>query len=276
MKRIIGIIGSPRKLGNCEVFTKEIGRRIPLEHELKLLRLGDFRLEGCTGCYRCLFEGKCVLDDDLPCILDAMAEADAYIVAAPAYFLGANSSLKRLLDRGLSFYGIKERLWGKPSIAVAVAGIEGKEGSTLLSVQSFLKCALSDIKASAVVYAALPGEVFSTEANMRAAGELAAALFGEAAPGDGPRCPLCGGDSFRFPGNGKARCMLCGHDGEISVAAGRPEFDIRRGEHDLFLDEGAALRHEAWLRRMKDRLVAELPKLRQVREDYRGGDWIRP
>jgi multimeric flavodoxin WrbA len=276
MKRILGIIGSPRKLGNCEVLTKEICARVPEGHELKLLRLSDFQLKDCTGCYRCLYEGKCVLDDDLPAILDAMAEADAYIVAAPAYFLGANAALKRLLDRGLSFYGIKERLWGKPSLALAVAGIQGKEGSTLLSIQAFLKCSLSDIKASAVVYAALPGEAFFTEANLQAAGELARALFGEAAPAEGPRCPLCGGDSFRFLGRGRVRCMLCGNDGAMSGEAGAPAFDIRRGEHDLFLDLAAADRHEEWLRLMKDRLVADLPKVRKVREAYRGGDWIRP
>ncbi|HIJ57191.1 MAG TPA: flavodoxin family protein, partial [Deltaproteobacteria bacterium] len=39
MKKILGIIGSPRRLGNSEIMVKEIGRHIPIPHELKLIRL---------------------------------------------------------------------------------------------------------------------------------------------------------------------------------------------------------------------------------------------
>jgi len=276
MKRILGIVGSPRKLGNCEVLTKEICRQVPEEHELRLLRLQDFRIKDCTACYRCLYDGKCVLDDDLGTVLEALCWADAYIVAVPAYFLGVNAAFKALMDRGLSFYGVKERLWGKPSIAVAVAGIEGKEGSTLLSVQSFLKGILSDIKASVVFYAALPGEVFFDTDKLETVRHLGTALFGEKMSTGEPCCPLCGGDSFRFIGAGKVRCMLCGNDGTFQMAAGSPVFDIQRGGHALFLDRQEALRHEQWLRGMKDRFLAELPRIKAIREHYKGGAWVKP
>lgn len=286
MMKVLAIIGSPRKLGNCELMVKEISRRLPIEHSLKLLRLADFKLRACTACYRCLYEDGCVIDDGLGAILDAMAEADAYIVAAPAYFLGANAALKGLMDRGLSFYGRKDSLWGKPSVAVAVAGIEGKEGSALLTVRGFLKSILSDIKASAVVYAALPGEVFFGDEGRETAARLARALSGgapsEVEPADiaadaaSPRCPLCGGDSFRFLGRERLRCLSCGNDGRFSIEAGRPTLDIRVSGHALHLSAEEALIHEAWLRGMKERLVAELPRIRKIREEYRGGDWIRP
>jgi hypothetical protein len=211
------------------------------------------------------------------------------------------------MDRGLSFYGVKERLWGKPSIAVAVAGIEGKEGSTLLTIQSFLKCLLGDIKASAVFTAALPGEILFDEnylggdagrAQPASFKALGSALFGAAMERGDPCCPLCGGDSFRFLGGGKLRCMLCGNEGTLELASrnGAQEsapatpststpapapvleiaLDIRKSGHDLFLDKEAALRHEDWLRGMKDRFVAELPKIKAVRERYKGGDWVKP
>ena len=276
MKRILGLIGSPRKLGNCEVLVKELSRQVPEEHELQLLRLQDFDLRSCTGCYRCLYGGKCVLHDDLETVLEALCGADAYIVASPTYFLGANSSLKRLMDRGLSLYGVKERLWGKPSIAVAVAGIDGKEGSTLLTIQGFLKCLLSNLKASVLFYAALPGEVFFGPEKLRTVKELGSALFGAAMDRGGPCCPLCGGDSFRFLGGGKVRCMLCGNDGTLVMESGSPAFEIQKGSHDLFLDRTDALRHEDWLRGMKDRFTAELPQIRKVRERYKGGTWIHP
>jgi len=42
MKKVLGIIASPRRLGNCEIMVKEISGHIPEPHELNLLRLSDF------------------------------------------------------------------------------------------------------------------------------------------------------------------------------------------------------------------------------------------
>lgn len=70
MKKILGIIGSPRKLGNCEIMVKEISRQISIPHELNLLRLQDFNILPCRGCYTCLLKnGQCVLDDHLNLLL---------------------------------------------------------------------------------------------------------------------------------------------------------------------------------------------------------------
>ena len=173
MKTILAIIASPRKLGNSEIMAKEVSRRIADPHELKLLRLADFDIKSCTGCYRCLFkEERCVLKDDLYRILDAIAEADALILSAPTYFLGANAAVKNLVDRGLSFYGVADRLWEKPAVGIAVAGIAGLEGYTPLVIESFLKILLCDIKQVRVVYGALPGEVFTTPRNLQIAADL--------------------------------------------------------------------------------------------------------
>jgi multimeric flavodoxin WrbA len=71
MKKILGIVVSPRKLGNSEIMVKEISKHVEVPHELNLIRLSDFNIQSCRGCYQCLFkEGKCVLDDDLYEILD--------------------------------------------------------------------------------------------------------------------------------------------------------------------------------------------------------------
>ena len=98
-------------------------------------------------------------------VLDALAEADAYVVAAPTYLLSANGSLKNFLDRGLQFYAFVDRLWGKPAVGVAIAGIEGMEGSTKRDVESFIKLTMGDLRGSAVIYGALPGEALLSSAN---------------------------------------------------------------------------------------------------------------
>jgi len=278
MKKILGIIGSPRKLGNCEIMVKEIGRQITAPHEMRLLRLTEFNLLPCRGCYACLFkEEKCVQPDDFQRVLDAVLEADALIVAAPTYFLGANASLKRLLDRGLAFYAHIDKLWGKPAVGVAIAGIPGKEGYTLLGIQNFLKMTLTEIKQTRICYGALPGEVFLTPQNKAAAADLAAALFAPAPRKEGPVCPLCGGDTFRFLGKDRVLCQLCSNPGTIRMETGGPVFKIHKSGHALFLSKEEALHHKAWLLQMKARYLEQKEKLKEIPLAYRKPErWIRP
>jgi len=99
MKRILGIVGSPRDLGNCEIMVKEISRNITENHELLLLRLSEFNILPCKGRYSCLFEeNRCIRDDDFYKILNSILASDALIVAAPTYVFSVNSSLKRFTD----------------------------------------------------------------------------------------------------------------------------------------------------------------------------------
>jgi hypothetical protein len=119
----------------------------------------------------------CPQGDDFLSVLNALAGADAYVVAAPAYLLSANGSLKKFLDRGLQFYAFVDRLWGKPAVGVAIAGIEGMEGSTKRDVESFIKLTMGDLRGSAAVYGALPGEVLLSSANRQVAEKLARALL---------------------------------------------------------------------------------------------------
>lgn len=278
MKNILGIVGSPRKGGNSEIMIKEISRNIPEAHELNLLRLSDFDILPCRGCYGCLVgEGNCVLKDDLPCVIDAMSRADALILSAPTYFLGANAVLKRLIDRAFTLYAHIDRMWGTPSVGICIAGIPGKEGHGLLGVENFLKIAMTDIKMTRVLYGALPGEIFLNEENRLAAAEMGGALFAPARKPDTPRCPVCGGDTFRFLGGADVRCMLCSNRGTMDASSGVPVFGIERSNHDFFLSKSEALQHRDWLLGMKSRFTELKAALKSVSVDYeKDGTWIKP
>jgi multimeric flavodoxin WrbA len=257
---------------------KEISRQIPVSHELNLLRLSDFNILPCRGCYRCLPEGKqCVLKDDLNTVLQAMCDADALVVAVPTYFLSANACLKRLLDRGLSFYNHSEKLWHKPAVGIGIAGIAGREGFTLLGVQSFLKLILAQEKGCRTIYGALPGEVFMNENNKKVAADLASALFGPVPEKLEPCCPVCGGDTFRFLGNSRVRCMLCSISGNMIVENGRPAFEMNRNEDIIFANTQEALKHREWLLGMKHDFIEKKAALKKISIEYRReGQWIRP
>ncbi|MCD6184234.1 MAG: flavodoxin family protein [Deltaproteobacteria bacterium] len=270
MKKILGLTASPRKLGNCEIMIKEISRQIPEPHELQLIRLPELDIQPCKGCYRCLFkEEECVLNDDFDMVLKSMIEADALILSVPAYFLGANASLKRFLDRGLSFYAHIDKLWGKPAVAAGIAGIKGKEGYTLLCIDSFLKLVLADNKYSRIIYGALPGEIFFNDKNKKIASDMAASLFGTRLKKTDPRCPLCGGDTFRFLEGNRVRCMLCSNEGVINIVNKKSVFEIDRGVHELFLTKKDAVEHKKWLQGMKIRFIKEKKRLKEISLPYR-------
>ena len=178
VKNLLGIVCSPRKFGNSELFIKELYRQLTGDWNLRLMRLPELDIRPCKACYQCLFgEMRCPQDDDFPKALQALVESDAYVVAAPTYLLGPNASLKRFLDRGLAFYAHLDKLWGKPAVGVAIAGIKGMEGYSKLAVESFVRLALGELRGAAVIYGALPGEIFLDNGGVAAAQHLAQALL---------------------------------------------------------------------------------------------------
>jgi len=268
-------------MGNSELIVKEIYRQLPEGWALTLLRIPEFCVKPCQGCYQCLFkEGRCVQKDDFPIVLEAMVQADAYVVAAPTYLFGAHSCLKGLLDRGLTFCGYVDRLWGKPAVGVVLAGLNGMEGYAKLVVDSFIKFSLADHRGSEIVYAALPGEVLLSDEGKRSAKFLARALIGEAAehPDEtaAPRCNLCGGDTFRFLENGNVRCMVCSSEGSYGWNNDGLQLKTGRGEHSIFLTYEDVSKHFDFLRGMKDKFILKRKELKEAVEEYRAiGEWIR-
>jgi NAD(P)H-dependent FMN reductase len=278
MKKILGIIGSPRGLGNCEIMVKEISRNIDVNHELLLLRLSEFNVLPCRGCYSCLFgKNRCILDDDLYKILDAISASDALIVAAPTYVFSVNSSLKRFTDRFLSFFPYIDELWGRPSVGVGIAGVESNQGHTLLGIHHFLKALFTDKKKSLMIFGALPGEIFLNEANKRMAAELASALFGPAPIRKQPCCPLCGENVFQFFSDNRVQCMLCSNTGTMAIESGQPVFKIDKCNLSLLLSKEDALKGRELLRSMKKDFMEKKTRLAEISARYfNGGTWIRP
>ncbi|MDP2646930.1 MAG: flavodoxin family protein [Desulfobacterales bacterium] len=278
MKKVLGLICSPRKMGNCEIAVKEISRNISTPHELKLLRLADFNILPCKGCYLCLFQlGHCIQKDDFHRVLDEILDADALIISVPAYFMGPNATLKLLLDRGIAFYPHSEKLWGKPAIGVGIAGVREKEGYTLLGIENFLSVILAENKSSRIFYGAMPGEIFLDEQNKKAAVELASALFAPLPDKNEPCCPVCGGTTMRFLDRSQVRCMLCSNAGTVSIRGDRLAFDIQPSDREMFTDRQSAAKHRDWLISMKQRYVQQRSMLKQISKPYENqGTWVKP
>jgi multimeric flavodoxin WrbA len=273
MKTVLGIVASPRKMGNCELLVKAIAGRVAGGPALRLLRLTEKEIRPCKGCYRCL-SGECPLADDYGQVLSAILDADGLIVAAPTYLRGPNSSVQRFLDRGLQFWKHIEALDGKPAVAVATAGVPDGEGHCLLGLENFLRGMGMDVRGGAVVHAALPGEALLSGAAMETVTALAEALSApKAAAPDGPACTACGGRYFEFRGGNRVYCLLCGASGEMFPRDGGVSLRTVPPAHS-WQGREAMRSHGDWLKEMRERYLRDREQLREISRRYAGGDFV--
>ncbi|MEA2038927.1 MAG: flavodoxin family protein [Thermodesulfobacteriota bacterium] len=102
--KVLGLVGSVRRLGNSEILTKEALMGAEEEGaEVEILRLTDYTVKPCTGCATCLLQERdCIIDDDANFIFDKMAGSDGIIVGVPCYILEATAIVKQLIDRGFA------------------------------------------------------------------------------------------------------------------------------------------------------------------------------
>lgn len=101
MKKIVCVLGSPRKGGNTEVIAKKILETAEgLGASSQIFRLYDMNFKGCVACLACKKTTDfCVLQDDLTPLLQALREADGLIIACPVYFGDLTGVTKTFVDR---------------------------------------------------------------------------------------------------------------------------------------------------------------------------------
>lgn len=273
MENLLGIIGSPRKMGNCELMVKQIAAAVPGSPKLRMVRLGEKDIRPCKACYRCL-TGECPHPDDYPGVLRAIVDADAVIVAAPAYCRGTHSCIQRFLDRGLQAYRYVDALYGKPAVAVAVAGVEDGEGAALLGVENFIRQMGLSLKGRAVVRATFPGDAVLLAECGDIARRLAAALASpDAYAPEGVACPECKGTYFEFRGADAVYCLSCGGTGSFSIDHGKTRLAIRPPAHSWRKKEDR-ISHREWLIGQREEFLRRRNRLKDAVIPYLGGEYL--
>lgn len=103
--KIVGLLGSPRTEGNSSTIANHfLKTAASLGAETSTYVLNRLNYRGCQGCYVCKTKlDRCVLNDDLAEVLDAVKEADAVLFASPVYYGDITSQLKGFVDRTFSY-----------------------------------------------------------------------------------------------------------------------------------------------------------------------------
>lgn len=98
--KVIGISGSPREEGNTEILINTVLKQLQgCGIDTELIKLKGKRIEECSGCYYCVKDKECNIEDDFQGIFEKMIEADGIILGSPVYHSSITPKLKSLLDR---------------------------------------------------------------------------------------------------------------------------------------------------------------------------------
>lgn len=121
MKKVLGIVGSPRHGGNTDILVAralEGARKAGAETET--IFLGDLTIKECDGCHACWTGAECPKRDDMNDIFKAINAADALVLGTPVYWYGPTALMVGFVDR-LVYYnceGNRPGVGGKRVAAV--------------------------------------------------------------------------------------------------------------------------------------------------------------
>jgi len=234
--KILGLIGSYRKLGNTEVLVKEALMEAQQRGaEVSVLRLTDLRIDPCKGCMACAFKQEdCLIPDGWRTFRDKLLESDAVILGAPTYLLGPAGIIKMITDRNIAFQSRAIEHAGKPGAIIGVSGVLGWEPFTLPMLNVFMfTCGLRVID-QVMFYAQGPGEILLDDLAMERAKKLGSNVFEAASQpaeertylGDQGLCPVCHQNLFSVK-EGVLECTLC---------RAKAKFEVVNGEIKLVFD----------------------------------------
>jgi multimeric flavodoxin WrbA len=135
--KVIAFNGSPRIEGNTEILLKETLRAIDEEgHEIRLFKLNFMNIKPCQDCGGCDKTGKCIINDDMNEIYDAIREADRIVLASPIFFFGLSAQTKSMVDRCQAFWcekyllkkTIPEGPLGRKGLLLIIGGMKKEIG----------------------------------------------------------------------------------------------------------------------------------------------------
>ncbi len=116
-RNVVAIVGSYRRQGTVELAVDAVlaGARAQGAHTGKIF-LTEKHIEYCRNCRTCtqaagVARGRCVIQDDMPGILEEVDAADAVVLGAPVNFYNVTAIFRTFLERLL---GSAYWPWGKP------------------------------------------------------------------------------------------------------------------------------------------------------------------
>lgn len=286
--KVLGIVGSRRRMGNSEILVKEalIGAREE-GAEVSLVRLTDLCLEECNGCMACVIrDARCGLKDDFYFLIDQMEAAEGMVLGAPTYIYAPAGVIKVLLDR---FLVMKPDQWqDKKAVTIATAGRKEWMPYALPQLNCLAMIAGYGIVGSYIGESPGPGEILTRPQTMHEVHDLGRRLVRSLIdqettapdPGTYTQCPICYSTHFEIESTTEVVCAMCRAKGRIVERDGKAaiQFD-REGLIDhRFTPKNKADHLIGWIKSTAPAFQAKFKEIQEKRQPYKDLDipWLTP
>jgi len=185
-KKVLVILGSPRRKGNSAALAARISRGAESAGaELETLFLNELDISPCEGCDTCKKSDStgCAIDDDMQDIYPKLIRSDAWVIASPVYWFTMSAQTKVFMDRcyGLTAYSENPFAGKRIAIAMSYGDADAVRSGCVNAIRTFQDAyRYTGSKLVGMVYgsAVAAGEVESNQALMREAEELGKRLVG--------------------------------------------------------------------------------------------------
>ncbi len=110
--------------------------------------LPQYDIQFCTGCSKCITQGKCHIQDDFEKLKEIIYNADGIVWSSPTNAGSMNAKMKRFLERFAIFDLLTSTFGGKYMAGISVCGSMGaakvaKELVKLITTGTFKKSFIS-------------------------------------------------------------------------------------------------------------------------------------
>ena len=109
-KKVLILLGSPRKNGNSAILAQGIAKGAEGEGaEVESLYIHGMDIKPCQACWVCQNQDSegCAIKDDMQTVFPKLVEADSWVVATPVHWFNMSTQTKLWMDRcfALAKYG---------------------------------------------------------------------------------------------------------------------------------------------------------------------------
>lgn len=187
-KKILVLLGSPRKKGNSTTLANQIIAGIEsVGASAEKIFLHGKDISPCQACYACQRPDSkgCAIDDEMQPIYGKLVEADGWVIASPVYWFSMSAQTKLFLDRCFALPAYKKDAFTGKRIAVAMSFGDGDAFNSgcvnaLRTFQDTARYVGANLVGMVYGSADKPGEIKSNTALMQQAEALGKKLVGRA------------------------------------------------------------------------------------------------
>jgi len=138
MKRILGIVGSPRRNGNTHILVSRLLEgACDAGAATETVLLGELRIRECDGCHICWRGKPCSKKDDMNALYPKIIASDVIVFGTPVYWYGPTAIMKAFVDRFVYFNSPEHRALIAGKSAVTVIPLEETDPDAWAPVADF-------------------------------------------------------------------------------------------------------------------------------------------